>query len=69
MAIEQTSTSGSQIMGGGLIMNINGYDVTATFAKQKNVGIYEKVRQILLSSYVGTEKNHCGDKLDTTTKA
>lgn len=48
-------------------LTIGKYSVTATFAGQKNSGAYEKVRQILLSSYANEAINRACDKLDTQT--
>lgn len=51
-----------------IMLTIGQYNITASFSKQKNKDAYDKVRQILLSSYSSNAIARIYDKLDTRAK-
>ena len=51
-----------------IMLTIDRYSITASFSKQKNKDAYNRVRQILLSSYANDAIAYAYDKLDTRAK-
>lgn len=45
------------------ILSVDGYEVSASFANQKNTAVINQVKQILLSSFASSSKPQPGDIL------